>query len=194
MSEEPTGPIASPDAFRELFAATYSSIVAYAQRRVSPDQVDDVVSDVYTTAWRRRADVRPETRPDATALPWLYGIAANSVRNHRRADGRHLRLVEKIEAQPAAQVGAPPADGSAGYLRTALERLSFDDQEVLRLVAWEGLSHAEAGQVLGCSTNAVGVRIHRARKRLEVELERVTNPIGLSPNPPTETDHHRGER
>jgi RNA polymerase sigma-70 factor (ECF subfamily) len=101
MSDEPPGPIDSPDAFRELFAATYGPIVAYARRRVSPDQVDDVVSEVYTTAWRRRADAHPGTLPDATALPWLYGIAANSIRNLRRSDGRHLRLVEKIEAQPA---------------------------------------------------------------------------------------------
>lgn len=197
MSDESPGPIDSPDAFRELFAATYGPIVAYARRRVSPDQVDDVVSEVYATAWRRRADAQPGTLPDATALPWLYGIAANSIRNLRRADGRHLRLVEKIEAQPAIEPVGATSDGPGSDLRAALDRLSFDDQEVLRLVAWEGLSHAEAGQALGCSTNAVGVRIHRARKRLEVELDRVTNtsgPSGPTPIPPTDTDPHRGER
>jgi RNA polymerase sigma-70 factor (ECF subfamily) len=62
-------------------------------------------------------------------------------------------------------------------LRAALQRLSFDDQEVLRLVAWEGLSHAEVAQVLQCSTNAVGIRVHRARQRLEIELDRLANPI-----------------
>jgi RNA polymerase sigma-70 factor (ECF subfamily) len=173
MDHDRTGPIDTPDAFRDLFAGTYPAIVAYARRRVGADRVDDVVSEVFTTAWRRRADLDPE----APALPWLYGVAANVVRNFRRTDQRHLRLVERIEAQPAPAARPGPADGPAADLRAAIERLSFDDQEVLRLVAWEGLSHAEVGLVLECSPNAVGIRIHRARKRLEVELDRLADPV-----------------
>jgi RNA polymerase sigma-70 factor (ECF subfamily) len=36
---------------------------------------------------------------------------------------------------------------------------------------WEGLTHAEAAQALGCSTNAVAVRLHKARKRVQAELQ-----------------------
>ena len=156
-------------AFRELFSATYSQLVAYARRRLfDTTDADDVVSEVYATAWRRRAS----RDADAPALPWLYGIAANVLRNQWRADGRRLQLVERLEAQPAQEPAAvtDPAESQQEDLRTALKRLSFDDQEVLRLVAWEGLSHAEVGQVLGCSTNAVGIRLHRARQRLESSL------------------------
>lgn len=167
--------------FRRLFADTYPALVAYARRRVGADRVDDVVADVYATAWRRRGDLDPE----APALPWLYGVAANTIRNLRRSEERHLRLVERIEAQPPPAGGADPSDAPGAELRAALARLSDDDQEVLRLVAWEGLSHAEAGRVLACTANAVGIRIHRARKRLEIELDRLANPI--DPTDPTET-------
>jgi len=180
--------------FAELFRQTYPSIVAYARRRVPADQVDDVVSDVFATAWRRRDDLDPTVEP----LPWLYGVAANAVRNQRRSAGRHLRLVERIETEPAPDAGLDPAERPGADLRAAMDRLSFDDQEVLRLVAWEGLGHAQVGQVLGCSTNAVGIRIHRARQRLEVELDRLANPIiptaspqsptPQTPNPPNHTD------
>lgn len=186
-------------AFAELFRQTYPSIVAYARRRVAADQVDDVVSDVFATAWRRRGDLDPTVEP----LPWLYGVAANAVRNQRRSDGRHLRLVERIETEPVPDHGPDPAERPGAELRAAIDRLSFDDQEVLRLVAWEGLGHAQVGQVLGCSTNAVGIRIHRARQRLEVELDRLANPItptanpqaanSQTPNPPNHTET-RGER
>jgi RNA polymerase sigma-70 factor, ECF subfamily len=53
------------------------------------------------------------------------------------------------------------------WLADALPRLSENDRDVLTLTAWEGLSHAEAGEVLGCSPAAVAVRLHRARGRLE---------------------------
>ncbi len=156
-------------AFRELFSATYSQLVAYTRRRLFDiSDVDDVVSEVYATAWRRR-----ESRDlDAPALPWLYGIAANVLRNQWRADGRRLQLVERLEAQPAEEHASisDPAESQREEIRTALKRLSFDDQEILRLVAWEGLGHAEIGQALGCSTNAVGIRLHRARQRLESGL------------------------
>ncbi|MEM7324428.1 MAG: RNA polymerase sigma factor [Actinomycetota bacterium] len=188
--------------FRALFESTYPKLVAYARRRsFDRGSVDDVVSEVYATAWRRRADLDDRRDP----LPWLYGIAANVLRNQWRADSRRLQLVDQLEAQPVAAAAPDPAaaadDGSAA-IREALGRLTFDDQEVLRLVAWEGLSHAEVGEVLECSTNAVGIRIHRARLRLEEQLMTgplqhaeptdPTGPAAASTAPTRETDRPTG--
>ena len=150
--------------FRQLFQTTYRELVAYARRRtVGWAEADDVVSETYAVAWRRRADMDPVAPP----LPWLYGIAANVLRNHRRGAGRRLQLVDRLKQEP---IGAAAVDHAGAEIRDALDQLSDDDQEVLRLVAWEGLSHAEVGEVLGVSTNAVGIRIHRARQRLHAQL------------------------
>jgi RNA polymerase sigma-70 factor (ECF subfamily) len=193
--------------FEAIYADTYPSLVAYARRRLpSPSEADDVVAEVYTTAWRRRYDLESIDRSaEFDVLPWLYGIAANVVRNHRRSGGRRLRLVDRLRSQPSSVttvagtaeparatgsghstvgVTAGPDDDTSTAIRAALGRLSFDDQEVLRLVAWEGLSHAEAGQALGCTTNAVGIRMHRARQRLAEEL-------GDQPGSQQVTDRHR---
>ena len=43
-----------------------------------------------------------------------------------------------------------------------------------RLVVWEGLSHAEAAEVMGCSINAIALRMRRAKQR----LRRVLAPNG----------------
>lgn len=155
--------------FRQLFDACYSPLVAYARRRTTdPSEADDIVAEVLTVAWRRRAE-RNAASSSSSELPWLYGIAANMIRNHRRSHGRRLRLVERLESQPTAGQ-LDPSELAASTLRDAFDRLPFDDQELLRLIAWEGLSHAEIGEVLGISTNAVGIRAHRARKKLELEL------------------------
>jgi RNA polymerase sigma-70 factor (ECF subfamily) len=48
-------------------------------------------------------------------------------------------------------------------------------------VHWEQLSHAEAAQVMGCSANAVAIRVHRARGRLREALVELAEP---QPAPP----------
>jgi RNA polymerase sigma-70 factor (ECF subfamily) len=66
----------------------------------------------------------------------------------------------------------------------ALGRLSTGDREVLLLVAWDGLSAREAAVILGCSAAAAKVRLHRARRRLRAELERLEPdhaPRGMTP-------------
>jgi RNA polymerase sigma-70 factor (ECF subfamily) len=55
-------------------------------------------------------------------------------------------------------------------VREALACLDAGDQEILRLVAWDGLAPAQAGMVLGCRLGAARVRLHRARRRLAQEL------------------------
>ena len=52
----------------------------------------------------------------------------------------------------------------------ALHGLKEADQELLRLVAWEAMPHNQIAQVLGCSENAVAIRLHRARQRLAQQL------------------------
>ncbi|HZC14145.1 MAG TPA: sigma-70 family RNA polymerase sigma factor, partial [Thermoleophilaceae bacterium] len=58
-------------------------------------------------------------------------------------------------------------------LLQALAGLSDGDREVLLLAAWDGLSTAEVGAVLDCSRPAAKVRLHRAKRRLRAELERL---------------------
>ena len=54
----------------------------------------------------------------------------------------------------------------------ALDRLSADEQELLRLDAWEGLSSQQLAEYFGCTPSALYVRMHRARKRLASAYER----------------------
>lgn len=154
--------------FRHLFEVGYGPLVAYARRRTGDaSAADDVVAETFATAWRRRADLRPDTSP----VPWLYGIAANVIRNQWRSQGRALRLVDRLGHDPlTANHDTLDIELPDPELHAALERLSFDDREVLRLITWEELSHAQVAEALGCSVNAVAIRLHRARKRLRHEL------------------------
>lgn len=60
-------------------------------------------------------------------------------------------------------------------VREALEilgRLNRNDQEVIKLSAWEDLSHSEISVVLGIDENTVRQRLFRAKRRLTREYEK----------------------
>lgn len=150
--------------FESLAAEVYEPIQRYVRRRVDVDAVDDVVADTMLTLWRRLADVPPNAR-----LPWAYGVARRQIANHRRAAGRHLRLVRRAEAEPRP---APHTEGPLdAELHAAIAALPDHEQELLRLWAWEQLEPAEIGVAMDLTANAVSIRLHRAKKRLAENLE-----------------------
>jgi DNA-directed RNA polymerase specialized sigma24 family protein len=57
----------------------------------------------------------------------------------------------------------------------ALDRLQDSDAELLQLIYWDDSSCREAAESLGCSITAVKVRLHRARRRFQVEVEQLDN-------------------
>jgi RNA polymerase sigma-70 factor, ECF subfamily len=154
--------------FAALYQAYYRPILAYAVRRVVPgEDAADVAADVFTTAWRRIGEL-PE--PPADRL-WLYGVAQRVLHGRRRSARRLSRLTTRLRAgyddvpeQPGLR------DAASDRVVAALDRLSAGERETLQLVLWEQLSHAEAAEVLGCSVNAVAIRVHRAKTRLRGEL------------------------
>jgi RNA polymerase sigma factor (sigma-70 family) len=149
--------------FRALYEANYDRILGYALRRVPHADALDVVAETFTVAWRRLAQV-----PDGDeARLWLYGTARRVLANHQRASRRRARLHGRLaEAAPPE-----PAEASRGVAAAAFARLRPAEREVLALVAWEGLDARELARVLGCSTNAARIRLHRARRRFADELD-----------------------
>jgi RNA polymerase sigma factor (sigma-70 family) len=158
--------------FRVIFEAHYDAVRAYARRRCERmEDADDVVSETFTIAWRRLRDIPPEAE-----LPWLYGVARRVLSNQRRSERRFAALVERLRVQP--QDVATPISNGSGYVVDALSALKPDEQEVLRLAAWEELGATEIARVLGCSPNAASIRLHRAKKRLAALMTGSVAPVG----------------
>jgi len=160
--------------FRRLWAEHHRHVLAYALRRTDQrTDAEDVVSSTFTVAWRRLGD-----KPAAEfELPWLYAIAARVLANQRRSFRRLAALRSRLRELPAP-AGRERSD--LPEVVTALKQLRRHDQEILRLAAWEGLSGAELAIALDCTENAAAIRLHRARKRLEEQLEKEAPPAGHS--------------
>jgi RNA polymerase sigma-70 factor (ECF subfamily) len=149
--------------FESLYREHAKGVRAYVGRRIDPSDVDDVVGDVWLTAWRRRDEL--PGRP----LPWLLGTARKTLANHRRRHSRLRAFVERVSGTTALYV--EDVQVSDGVLAQALGRLSSKDREALLLTAWDGLKTDEAASVMQCSPSAFNTRVHRARKRLRRELD-----------------------
>ncbi|MDX1509856.1 MAG: sigma-70 family RNA polymerase sigma factor [Nitriliruptorales bacterium] len=152
--------------FGALFDELYRPLRAHVLRRTGDrDDVDDIVSEIWTTAWRRRDDL-PED-PDRARM-YVYGVARNVMKNARRSVRRRRALEAKVSAMTASR---PPARSNAhDLILEALDRLPERDQEILRLATWDQLSHPEIAELLGLSVTAVANRVARARRRLRTAL------------------------
>jgi RNA polymerase sigma factor (sigma-70 family) len=158
--------------FELCWHANVRRVTAYAERHVGADASYDVVSATFLTAWRTWDAV-----PDP-ALPWLIATARGHVRNHVRSARRQRGLAEKIALLEASAYSGPDTEASVSERAdaiAALAHLSDDDREALLLIAWEGLTYAEAAKVLGCRVSTMRVRVHRARDRLGLDLGSPTN-------------------
>ena len=160
---------------RDRLAAIYDEcaprVYAYAVRHCGPVDADDVVAETFAVAWRR-IDVVPEP-----AIGWLIVTARNVVNGRRRSDRKHVDLARL--AAETSQHDEPAAEEVAVRRRAvldALDSLSEREREALLLTAWDGLDHAAAAAVAGCSTRAFRARLMRARARLTAHLSETRTP------------------
>jgi RNA polymerase sigma-70 factor (ECF subfamily) len=151
--------------FEQIYEEHREAVQAFVRRRAPESLVEDVVSETFLVCWRRFDRVPDEP------LPWLYAVARKTLANHRR----RLERDERVGTAASESAVAEPEPVGDTVLAAAFSGLSERDREVLRLVAWEGLSLGEAAVVLGCSAVACRVRYHRAKTRLARRLEAETN-------------------
>jgi len=157
-------PVSDLERFEALFRANYPAVVAYARRRAPSESVDDIVAETFLVAWRRFERVPPD------ALPWLLAVARNVVGTGRRGAVRRRALHLRLRHAAVGGFETPVLLGP-GPVEQSLAALSEKDREALTLTAWEGLTPSQAAEVLGESSGAFRVRLHRAKQRLRSALE-----------------------
>jgi RNA polymerase sigma factor (sigma-70 family) len=184
--------LSDPDAIQRRLAAARTRLLRLAQLQGVPaDAAEDVVQETYLEAWRALDALRRPDRFDA----WLDGICRNLCRRHARQAGTLAAVLRPLGSSPgavqvtAAETGADAAgpddvidplaldpaealsrqdltallDRALGYLHPATR-----DALVLRYLA--ELPADEVAGRLGLTTNALDVRLHRARKQLREVL------------------------
>jgi RNA polymerase sigma-70 factor (ECF subfamily) len=158
-----------PAPIEPLYRAHFDAIYRYASCRVGREVALDVAAETFTQALRSLGRLDPER--DARA--WLFGIAANVLRHHRRAEARRLHAYARVGGREAASTRARTIeDGSARreVLIKALTELKPGDREAILLLAWADLSYDEIAEALSVPIGTVRSRINRARRLMQSAL------------------------
>lgn len=157
----------------ESLVSLYQSRVARLARRLMgwSGDVDDIVQDVFLAALTKSRNFRAE----ASLWTWLTSITLNRCRTHHRRRLMRARLYALIprtlKRVPPEVDQAATRDELAREVRAAVAALPATDREVIVLFYLEDRTAAQIGELLGASTNAIELRLHRARAKLRTRLE-----------------------
>jgi RNA polymerase sigma-70 factor (ECF subfamily) len=168
------------DAFERLFERHARRVFGFCFRQTGDAATaEDLTSITFLEAWRRRNIVIDEGK----VVPWLLGVANNAVRHQRRSARRYRRALGRLPPPAAVADHADEAadrllaEQEARAVLSHLARLPKLERSVLALVAWEGLTPAEAAYALDVPEGTVRSRLHRARKRLGGATVRQPNDV-----------------
>lgn len=121
-------------------------------------------------------------RGQSSLRTWIYRIVVNQARNRQRWWRRRHRAEQVSLDEHIQNHGELPGTASsspdrllhqklvAERLRTALDRLPFDQKTALVLREIDGLSYEEIGFSLGVAVGTVKSRLARARESLRAQL------------------------
>ncbi len=139
----------------------------------------DLVQETFVRVFQNRTKFDSRQRFST----WLYAIATNLVRDRFRWRSRHPQVSLELESETTglglretlAETKPSPSavaenNERAEAVRQAVARLPEELRLPLILAEYEEHSHAEIGEILGCSAKAVETRIYRARQQLRVTL------------------------
>ena len=101
--------LTDPERFVAVVDAHGDAIYRYLARRVGPAAAEDLASETFLRAFRSRAAYRG-VGGQPTALPWLYGIATNLVRDHARHERRRLDAMARMASSALVEPGTDRVD------------------------------------------------------------------------------------
>jgi RNA polymerase sigma factor (sigma-70 family) len=167
-------------ALNELMDRHAERLFQYLVRSLQNEEdAADLAQETFVRVYQNR------TKFDAAKKfsSWLYAIASNLVRDRYRWRTRHPHLSldaenettgnsfgESLPEQKPSPDETTQAEERAATVRRAVAALPDKWRVPLILAEYEEKSHAEIGEILGCSAKAVEVRIYKARQQLREQL------------------------
>lgn len=163
------------DAFAELIGAYRRPVYSYLVRCGFPSDVrDDLFQEVFLRVHRAAASYQP-SRP---LKPWLFTIAANTVRGHLRSvQGSPLttEATAGVRDPAPSAVDWAEAKSTLAWLESAIASLPVSQRDVLLLTCIEEMDQNQVASALGLNVNTVKTHLRRARltlARLRLARER----------------------
>jgi RNA polymerase sigma-70 factor, ECF subfamily len=148
-------------AFAAVLDECYDTVFGFAIKYCGGQQDAE---DITQQACIKLAASIHSFRFESAFSTWLYRLVINCARDWYRQQARHSHC-----AEVSLEVATGDVSEDLVYLQQILARvedMGQDYRETLVLVAGEGFSHREAGELLGVKESTISWRIHEIRKQL----------------------------
>ena len=155
-----------PAAFEELVRNHQHMVHSLTYRMTgSLADAEDLAQETFIRAYGQIGEFRGASKFST----WLYRIAVNTCLNWRQSEARRFQLqancAEEFSARNAAGEDLP--GDKANEVQAALLKLPAKQRAAVVLTVYDGLNHAEAAQILGCSETTVSWRVFAAKRKLK---------------------------
>jgi len=157
----------------ERYTRLVHGVILHKVRR--PDEVEDLVQDVFCKAYERLSSLREHRKFG----PWLARMASNRAQAWlRQRRTRQEYHPDELQILGAADAGERPdqvleAHETSGIVWEALDRLPPEYRQILLLYHFEGCSQQDIARFLSITLSTVKWRLLRARRLLRRRLEEV---------------------
>lgn len=160
-------------AFGEIYDALAPRLLAFVLRRTRDRaKAEDLVQQTMLRIHKARG----RFEPGAAVMPWAYAIARRLLVDQHRRGGREVlspndeNVADVLVALDARADDLAIAKEVQQKIFAELEKLPENQRVAFELMKVDGLSVAEAAEVLGTTGTAVKLRAHRAYEALRAVL------------------------
>jgi RNA polymerase sigma factor (sigma-70 family) len=157
-------------AFEALYRLYYRRLGRFLDRLTRrPDLIEEVLNDTMLAVW-----TRAETFNHASRLStWIFAIAYRQALKRVQRGDRPVAARSEDEVAPA-DLDSPETrlmrSQSTARLRSAMDRLSFEQRMVVELTYFHGYGYPEIAVIMDCPTDTVKTRMFHARRKLRLLL------------------------
>lgn len=136
---------------------------------LSREDAEEVVSDVFVTAWQKAGDVLP-----GSLKPWLGAVARNKARSRLRSAGGTLPLEEDILEIPSEETpeGSLQRSEERKLVRRAVDSLEEPDREIFLRHYYYAQTVSEISRDMKINESTIKTKLRRGRLRLKTMLVR----------------------
>jgi RNA polymerase sigma-70 factor (ECF subfamily) len=141
-------------------------------------QRDDLAQEIVQETLLEMCKVLGKLKNNDRFWPWLYGIAVNKLRRHYRTEQTQKRLA--VSSAKRKGRFKDRQDGLENLVSEelkqivsgAMKKLRTRHKAVLIMRCYDGMTHSEIAESLGCSEFSTRMLFLRAKKALQKELSR----------------------
>ena len=168
MNDVSAETVAADEVFRDQLVAMIPQLRSFARGLCGwRDMADDLAQDTMTRAWSARASYTPGTNFRA----WMFMIMRNQFYTSIRKSARMTSLDPEVAERTLVQMPEQQHHIHVEDVAKALQKLPYEQREVLLLIGANGVSYEEASEIIGCAIGTIKSRLARGRKALAVLID-----------------------